>query len=90
VTIIQQYLDYSSLSFASYGIDLMATGDNRLTLLNDAKMVQSQLDQLIASGWEVINQSSDIKYGSSGFSATLFHNTQTNEYVFAHETAGLQ
>lgn len=80
---IQHYLDYSILSFASYGVGLSASGDNTAAL-KVAKMTQSQIDQFLADGWEVVNQSSDALYGSSGFSATLFHNTKTDEYVFAN------
>jgi RTX calcium-binding nonapeptide repeat (4 copies) len=86
MTTMQQYFDYSQLSLTAYAIDLRAgalsaTSVNRLT---DAGLTATQIEQLIASGWEVVSQSSDAKYGNTGFSATLFHNTQTGEYVFAN------
>jgi hypothetical protein len=88
----QQYLDYSTLSFAAYAESLKSNStDSNAIALKKAGMIQAQIDQLIADGWEVIDQSKDSLYGDSGFSATLFHNTKTGEYVFANRgTAGAQ
>ncbi|CAG1021441.1 hypothetical protein MTYM_01006 [Methylococcales bacterium] len=83
MTTIQNYSDYSILSFASYALNLKSNADNSLELIK-AQFTQSQVDQLFAAHWEVVKQSDDSLYGTSGFSATLFKNTQTGEYVFAN------
>lgn len=90
---MQEYFDYSQLSMAAYSTELAKAGTSFLDALqhSSAGFADKQADQLIASGWEVVDQSSDALYGSSGFSATLFHNIQTGEYVFANRgTAGIQ
>lgn len=84
MTTLQQYYDYSSLSLAAYAEVLVIGGNINENSLIEADFTDKQFDQFIADGWEVVDQSSDAKYGSSGFSATLFHNTQTGEYVFAN------
>lgn len=81
--IIQKYLDYSLLSFASYAINLKENTTN-VDALKAVQFTQSQVNQLVADHWVVVKQSDDGVYGSSGFSATLFKNTQTGEYVFAN------
>jgi Ca2+-binding RTX toxin-like protein len=93
MTTIHQYFDYSQLAMAAYSTEINESTTTFQDALQheSAGFTQTQAQQLIASGWEVVDQSSDIKYGSSGFSGTLFHNTQTNEYVFANRgTAGPQ
>lgn len=60
---IKQYFDYSTLSLAAYGIDLLPNTDIS-TKLKSAGMAQAQFDQFIADGWEVVDQSSDAKYGT--------------------------
>jgi trimeric autotransporter adhesin len=89
---LQQYSDYSQLSMAAYSTEMITNSSFKSALQdNSAGFTASQAELLIASGWEVISQSSDLLYGDSGFSATLFHNTQTGEYVFANRgTAGAQ
>ena len=82
MTTTQQYLDYSTLSFAAYGENLKENSKNTDALIG-AKFAQPQIDKFIADGWEVVDQSKDSLYGDSGFSATLFHNTKTGEYGFA-------
>jgi len=83
MTTTQQYLDYSLLSFAAYGENLQENSKNSVQL-KKAGFTQSQVDQFATDGWEEVDQSKDTLYSSSGFSATLFHNTQTGEYVFAN------
>ncbi|CAG1021438.1 partial RTX-I toxin determinant A from serotypes 1/9, partial [Methylococcales bacterium] len=83
---IQQYYDYSQLSLTAYAIDLkvgILTNTSGL-VLNKAGLTDQQITALNTDGWQVVGQSSDAMYGSSGFSATLFKNTQTGEYVFAN------
>jgi hypothetical protein len=63
MTTTQQYYDYSSLSFAAYATDLL-TKDIK-TQYMDAGFAESQADEFIASGWEVVDQSSDALYGNS-------------------------
>ncbi|MGZ8271305.1 MAG: calcium-binding protein, partial [Methylophilus sp.] len=86
MTTMQQYFDYSQLSLTAYTENLQdgALSATNSTFLTEAGLAQAQIDQLIASGWEVVDQSKDSLYGDSSFSATLFHNTQTDEYVFAN------
>jgi len=83
---IQQYYDYSQLSLTAYAIDLkvgILTNTSGF-VLNKAGLTDQQITTLNTDGWQVVGQSSDAMYGSSGFSATLFKNTQTGEYVFAN------
>jgi len=92
MTTIQQYNNYSILSLAAYAEKLIAVNNtlNKQAFI-DAGFTESQFNQFITDGWEVVSQSSDTLYGDSGFSATLFKNTKTGEYVFANRgTAGLQ
>ncbi|MDB5814738.1 MAG: hypothetical protein JWN23_1855 [Rhodocyclales bacterium] len=85
---IQQYSDYSLLALASYAEALQAATTNTTQLLK-AGFAQAELDAFQAEGWQVVNQSSDALYGNSGFSATLFQNVNTGEYVLANRgTAG--
>jgi Ca2+-binding RTX toxin-like protein len=96
MTTLQQYNDYSQLSMAAYSTALNSTVNGSLAfedaLQNTSSgFTQAQAHQLVQDGWEVIDQSKDSLYGDSGFSATLFHNTKTGEYVFANRgTAGVQ
>ncbi|CAG1021445.1 hypothetical protein MTYM_01008 [Methylococcales bacterium] len=83
---IQQYYNYSQLSLTAYAIDDLKVGsfNGSKASINDAGLADQQITTLNANGWQVVGQSSDAMYGSSGFSATLFKNTQTGEYVFAN------
>ena len=83
---MQQYFDYSQLSLTAYTEDLQTgvLSGTRTDRLHEAGLVDAQINQLIASGWEVVDQSKDTLYDSSGFSATLFHNTQIGKYIFAN------
>jgi hypothetical protein len=86
MTTMQQYYDYSQLSLTAYAQNLQngALSNTPAASLNEAGLTNTQAALLNTDGWEVVSQSSDALYGSSGFSATLFHNTQTNEYVFSN------
>ena len=86
---IQQFYEYSQLSMAAYAENLNVPLTSQALVA--AGFTNAQADHFIANHWEVISQSSDSLYGDSGFSATMFHNTQTDEYVFANRgTAGAQ
>lgn len=89
MTEINAYYDYSLLSMAAYALDLVGDAGLDKDSFISAGFMESQYNQFISDDWAVVNQSSDALYGSSGFSATLFHNTITGEYVFANRgTAG--
>lgn len=85
MTTMQQYFDYSQLSLTAYAQDLQngMLSATDVTRLHEAGLADAQIATMTTDGWEVISQSSDAIYGD-GFSATLFHNTKTNEYVFAN------
>lgn len=92
MSIINNYFGYSQLSFAAYAEGLVLdNGVSTISKYIDQNFTRAQADQFVDSGWEVVHQSDDAKYGGSGFSATLFRNTQSGEYVFANRgTAGAQ
>jgi hypothetical protein len=87
---VGNYYNYSLfLSLAAYGENLAPNASNDTSLKN-AGFTQSQYNRFVADGWEVVSQAGAL-YGDSGFSAALFHNLQTGEYVFANRgTAGAQ
>jgi|GEM_PF-2238746 len=80
---IKELCDKALLSDASYadfkGIDLSDKDDIKTALTNSG-FTSTQSDEFIKH-WEVIDHQPDT---SSGFSATLFKNKQTGEYVFAN------
>lgn len=80
---IQLFYQYSQLSMAAYGNDLDSSPNINVPLVAAGFTVASA-QELIDQHWEVVSQSEDAMYEESGFSATLFHNTQTGEYVFAN------
>ena len=87
---IQSYFQYSQILFAAYAVNL-DTGAGVIQALTDAGFTTTQAEKFLANGWKIVSQSSDTLYGASGYSGTLFHNTQTGEYVFANRgTAGAQ
>ncbi len=87
---IQSFYQYRSLSMAAYGENFGAALD-LVNSLKEAGFTTVSAQKFIADGWKVISQSEDSLYGAGGFSATLFHNTKTNEFVFANRgTAGAQ
>jgi hypothetical protein len=75
---------------AAYGVNL-DTSPDVIQGYKDAGFTDAQAKKFVADHWQVISQSEDVLYGDSGFSATLLHNTETGEYVFANRgTAGFQ
>ena len=84
---IKQLSDYSLLAMASYAKSLNTTAPLSVAAFSakllEAGFTQPQIDSLSASGWQVVSQSEDTQYGD-GFSATLFQNAKTGEFVFAN------
>lgn len=80
---ISDYLNYSEISFAAYAENLTVGARKNSNNYQSALMTESQA-QLFDNTWEVIKQTDDYLYSNSGFSVTLFKNTQTGEYVFAN------
>lgn len=80
---IATYLKYANLQMAAEArLDLFSATVPALIFGNDrsSKFTQTQADQFIADGWTVVDHKANT---STGFSGTLFKNTQTGELVMS-------
>lgn len=80
---IATYLKYANLQMAAEArLDLFPASAPALIFGNDrsSKFTQTQADQFIADGWTVVDHKANT---STGFSGTLFKNTQTGELVMS-------
>lgn len=82
---VSEYSNFSMLSQAAYASFGAVTDPiASLTAVKKGDFTLTQAQSFVSSGWTVVDQSSDAKFSDSDFSATLFFNTKTGQYVFAN------